>query len=147
MNDPDEAPLTLAPPTLPLYRVLADAVGVRITRFLLRTIGFQRTIVLLGAIPPTLNAVEYTDPMWAYEVAFVSKWRYGASCLDRSVFLWFIMRQHSLTGDLRIGIATSGDVIDGHAWVEHDGWVLNDRQDISDDFAVFDEDPVGIVFQ
>jgi len=147
MTSNDYAPLTSAPPTSPLYRVLADSVGVRITRLLLRTIGFQRTIMFLGAIPPTLNAAEYANPMWAREVAFVSKWRYSASCLDRSVFLWFIMRQHSLTGDLRIGIATSHDVIDGHAWVEHDGRVLNDRLDIADDFVVFEENPVGIVFQ
>jgi len=143
----DEAPLTSAPPTLPLYRVLADAVGVRMTRFLLNTIGFRRTIALLGPIPPILNAIDHADPMWAQEIDFVSQWRYGASCLDRSVFLWFILRQHGIHGDLRIGVANTGDVIDGHAWIEHHGWVLNDRQDIAADFAVLAGDPVGIVFQ
>jgi len=143
----DYAPLTSTSPPLPVYRVCAVALGVRITRLLLRTAGFRKTIVLLGAIPPMIDAVEDADPMWAREIAFVSKWRYGASCLDRSVFLWFVMRQHSIEGDLRIGIASTNGTIDGHAWVEHRGWVLNDRLDIADDFAVFVSDPVGIVFQ
>jgi len=140
----DHSPLTLEPTTLPLYRVFAAAVGVRITRFLLRTAGFHRTIVWLGAIPPLADTVDDVDPVWAHEIAFASRWRYGASCLDRSVFLWFILRQHSIDGDLRIGVSTTDDDIGGHAWVEHRGSVL---PDIADSFAVFKDDPVGIVFR
>ncbi len=71
---------------------------------------------------------------------------YGASCLDRSVFLWFLMRQRGLDGRIRVGVAFDGGRLDGHAWVEHNGVVLNDTQDVGDRFPVFDGDPVGIVF-
>ena len=123
------------------------AFGVRETRFLLRTIGFARTIGLMRVFPALLHKTQTPDPRWAAEIAHVSGGPYHGTCLDRSVFLWLVLHQHGIEGNLRIGVARSGDGIDGHAWVEVDGSVLNDDPGVAERFAVFDEDPVGMVFQ
>ena len=62
--------------------------------------------------------------------------------------LWFTLRQHGLDGDIRIGVVANdgGSGIDGHAWVEYRGTVLNDEPDIGSRFAVFDDDPIDLVF-
>ena len=83
---------------------------------------------------------------WAETIRRVGGRPYGATCLDRSVFLWFLMRQRDLDGRIRIGVAFDDDRLDGHAWVELDGVVVNDEPDVADRFSVFDEDPTGIVF-
>ncbi len=84
---------------------------------------------------------------WAETIDRVSGRPFGGTCLDRSVFLWFVMRMHCLDGDVRIGITLDGSKIEGHAWVEIDGLVINDSPDIADSFAVFDDDPVALVFR
>ena len=136
-----------APHTTKVYRLLIAALGVWTTRFLLRTVGFNRTIQCMGNIPRIGDARNRPDPKWPAEIAFVNGKPFGATCLDRSVFLWFLLHQHGIGGHLRIGVATNEQNIDGHAWVEHEGTVLNDKQDIATDYAVFDEDPAGIVFR
>lgn len=125
------------------------AIGVRLVRLSLRALGFARTVTVLRRLPqpfshePT-NASAPTR--WAGDISTVSRRPYGATCLDRSVFLWFVMRQRGLDGQIRIGVTLDGDILDGHAWVELDGSVVNDDPDIADRFEVFDDDPVGIVF-
>lgn len=124
------------------------AVGVRLTRVSLRILGFRATITLLGTVsrlggsPATAADVSF----WVASIDRAARRRFGASCLDRSVFLWFLMRRRQVEADIRIGIAFEGNRLDGHAWVESGGKVINDDPDIADRFAVFDEDPAGIVF-
>jgi hypothetical protein len=56
------------------------------------------------------------------------------------------MRQRRLNGSIRIGVAFEDDKLQGHAWVEFNGTVVNDDADIAERFTVFEEDPIGIVF-
>ena len=125
------------------------AIGVRLTRLSLRLAGFRRTITLLACLPkPPKARTATTDNVaqWTNTIRRVGGRPYGATCLDRSVFLWFLMHQRGLDGRIRIGVAFDKDRLDGHAWVELDGRVVNDDPNIAKDFAVFDEDPTGIVF-
>jgi hypothetical protein len=128
-------------------RLAVYGLGLRITQSLIRTIGFRRTVRLLGSIAPSRDASSKDEPaLWAAEIDKVTIRPRTPSCLDRSVFLWFVLRLHGIDGDLRIGIAPSGDTNEGHAWVELDGDVLNDADDIAQHFAVFDGDPIGLAF-
>ena len=127
-------------------RILVARAGVLLTRVALRTAGFAATIRALSALPRVLHARHAPDPRWAGEIATADTARLGGTCLDRSVALWFTMRQHGLDGDLRIGVARNGDTLDAHAWVEYGGAVLNDTADVSERFAVFDDDPTDLVF-
>jgi hypothetical protein len=128
-------------------RLAIYGLGLRAVQSLIRTIGFRRTVRLLDSIAPSRDAPSEDEPgLWAAEIDKVTVRPRTPSCLDRSVFLWFVLRLHGIDGDLRIGIAPNGDTIDGHAWVELDGDVLNDAEDIAEHFAVFDGDPIGLAF-
>lgn len=130
-------------------RILGFAAGLRLTRLSLRTAGFRRTITLLDRLPAPRRPqpVDRDDATrWAEAIRRVSGRPYGGTCLDRSVLLWLLTRRRGLPTRLRIGVTYDGVDIDGHAWVELDGRVLNDNPDIADRFAVFDDDPTGLVF-
>lgn len=80
---------------------------------------------------------------WVVEVAaHRGPWR--ANCLQRSLTLWWFLRRRGLSGDLRIGVRRrpggppGARTLDFHAWVEHEGAVLNDAPDVRERFATFD---------
>jgi hypothetical protein len=128
--------------------LLGLAIATRLTRFSIRTLGFSRTVRLMGRLPRVAKPAQpdaVLGPL-ASDIASVSGSPYGASCLDRSVLLWFLMRQKRLDGEIRIGVVFTDDQLEGHAWVEYKGAVVNDDPDVATRFTVFDEDPVGIVF-
>ena len=58
----------------------------------------------------------------------------------------FILDTNVLLHDADSLYAFDDNNLDGHAWVELDGRVVNDEPNIADHFTVFDEDPTGIVF-
>ena len=139
--------MTFIRPRSTTYGRIAIAwLAVRVVRFLIRRTGFARTVRFLDAMPRVGSIAIAPDPRWTGEIALASAGRYGGTCLDRSVLLWFVLRQHGLEGDLRIGVAYDNGTIDGHAWVEYRGTVLNDAPDIAERFAVFDDDPTTLVF-
>lgn len=64
---------------------------------------------------------------------------YRANCLQRSVVLGWFLERRGLAHDLRIGVRR--DPAGGlafHAWVEHDGRVVNDSPDVQVRFVTFD---------
>ena len=127
-------------------RLIVAAVGLTKTRFFLRTVGFARTIRAMEALPRVWPRAMGVNPLLVAEIDWAAG-RFGGSCLDRSVFLWFALRQQGLNPALRIGVARGSGAIDGHAWVELDGSVVNDAPDVASHFAVFDEDPTSLVFR
>jgi len=62
-----------------------------------------------------------------------------ANCLTRSLYLWWLLRRRGIDSQLRIGVRLVDGVLDGHAWVEYAGLPINDRPDVSADFAPFDK--------
>ncbi|MCK9488758.1 MAG: lasso peptide biosynthesis B2 protein [Xanthomonadales bacterium] len=52
--------------------------------------------------------------------------REAATCLHRSLALWWLLRFRRLDSDIRTGVRRSDSGWDVHAWVEHDGVVIND---------------------
>ncbi len=124
--------------------------GVRTTRLAIRVLGFAKTVAILGALPrfPAQRSADYRHAIrWSETIDSVNGRPYGGTCLDRSVLLWFVMRLHHLDGELRIGVNFDGSKVDGHAWVEMVGRVVNDLPDVANSFAVFDGDPIGVVFR
>ena len=49
-----------------------------------------------------------------------------ATCLRRSLLLWWLLRWKRIPSEVRLGMGLGG----GHAWVEHDSKVINDRPNI-----------------
>lgn len=60
--------------------------------------------------------------------------RSEASCLRRSLALWWWLRWKGIPSDIRIGVSAT----DGHAWVVHHDTVINDKPSIADEFLVLD---------
>jgi len=62
---------------------------------------------------------------------------YRATCLRRSVALWWLLRRRGVAAKIRIGVRKDQGTLQAHAWVEHNGQPLNDTQDVSARYAVF----------
>ncbi len=107
--------------------------------------------------PPTPDDSADRAMRLAWSVDAIARrvpWR--ASCLHRSLVLWWVLRRVGIDSDLRIGVRRSRGVADPggaddgalefHAWIEHDGRVINDRPDVGTSFAVFDRviAPTGV---
>ena len=94
------------------------------------------------------NKPSYSDAEVAHRIAWVveaaaRRGPWPANCLQRSLTLWWFLARRGIDSDLRIGVrrrpgATRGGELDFHAWVEHDGVVINDSPTIRQRFATFD---------
>jgi hypothetical protein len=59
------------------------------------------------------------------------------TCLPQSLVLWWLLRRQRLTGKLHIGVRPEPNRLEAHAWVEFQGLVLNDSEDVARRFAPF----------
>ena len=60
---------------------------------------------------------------------------YDATCLRRSLVLWWLLRRHGINSRLRIGVRREKEGVLAHAWVECQECVLNDPADISQHYV------------
>jgi hypothetical protein len=65
-----------------------------------------------------------------------SPWR--PNCLERSLALWWFLRLDHIEGELHIGARKEESRFEAHAWVEWNGYVVNDSPDIHEHYARFD---------
>jgi len=63
------------------------------------------------------------------------------TCLTRSLLLDWTLRRRGVASQLRIGVRLTEGVLDAHAWVEVAGVPVNDRSDVSEQFAQFADVP------
>ena len=52
-----------------------------------------------------------------------------SNCLAQSVTVWWLLRCTGIETDLRIGVRKEAGQLKAHAWVEYEGYVLNDAAD------------------
>lgn len=76
---------------------------------------------------------------------------YGGNCLSRSLTLWWLLRRQGITSDLRIGIRrrcvrqkeagtrTKGEQLEAHAWVELEGYPLNESEHVHQRYVAFEQ--------
>jgi hypothetical protein len=60
------------------------------------------------------------------------------NCLVRSMTLWWILLREGVEGELHIGARKQDEQFEAHAWVELDGQILNDGDEVREDYALFD---------
>jgi hypothetical protein len=63
---------------------------------------------------------------------------YPATCLPRSLVLWFLLRREGIEGALCLGTRKEAGRFEAHAWIELAGVVLNDSEDVRLRYAAFD---------
>lgn len=63
----------------------------------------------------------------------------GATCLERSLVLWWLLERQGIASSVRIGARKIGPKFEAHAWVECDGLALNEPDEVHEHYAAFDE--------
>ena len=64
---------------------------------------------------------------------------YQATCLPRSLALWWLLKSQGIECDIRIGVRKSDAGLDAHAWVEYLGRPLDDSQEVHENFSAFEK--------
>ncbi len=64
---------------------------------------------------------------------------FRATCLTRSLLLRWMLRRQGIDSQLRIGVRLNQGALGAHAWVEFTGIPINDRPEVSKEFAPFAE--------
>jgi hypothetical protein len=108
----------------------------------LRILGLQRLQARLQRKPLAVSNGLGTDELTRLGTLINSAAHHAlgpANCLTRSLYLWWLLRRRGVDGQLRIGVRLTDGTLDAHAWVEHAGIPINDRHDVSTDFAPFTE--------
>jgi len=108
----------------------------------LRVLGLQRLQTRLQRTPLRPSATLSHDEIARLGALVNSATHHAlgpANCLTRSLYLWWLLRRRGVDSQLRIGVRLTQGGLDAHAWVEHAGTPINDRPDVSADFAPFAE--------
>lgn len=64
----------------------------------------------------------------------------NSSCLDESLVLWYLLRKESVAASLRIGVRKEKEEFAAHAWVEHEGVALNQKEEMHRHYAAFERE-------
>ena len=108
-------------------------------------LGFKRTRGMLERLVPPVdpNGPDETLPSESANriarLVAIAAYHgpYRATCLRQSFTLWWLLRRRGIPAELRIGVRKETDNVDAHAWVDHEGVVLNDSPDVSSRFPAF----------
>lgn len=103
---------------------------------LARIVGFARMCQWLRSLPTsTVRAAAPDEVVWAVDEACV--WYVKrAACLQRSVVATWLLRRTGTAAQMVIGCRPLP--FESHAWVEVDGWIVNDRPQYQRAFTVLD---------
>ena len=107
----------------------------------LRVGGLRRTWRWLNrpATAPADAPADLIDPVAGAVAAVAYRFPlYRPSCLTRALVLHHLLLRRGIPAELRLGVSTAGGQFAAHAWVEHDGQVLNDSPAVTRQYAPLD---------
>lgn len=61
----------------------------------------------------------------------------GSTCLPQALVLWTLLRRHGFDAAIHFGVRKNAGALEAHAWVEIEGRVLNDTDDVGERFSRF----------
>lgn len=104
----------------------------------LKLLGFKRTYALLRFwLPKTAPCCPSLIHKTVQSASIAAKYHPWATCLRKSLVLWFLLRRQQIAVEFKIGTRFEREEFQAHAWVEHQGTVVGDRQGIQQCFRVF----------
>jgi hypothetical protein len=65
---------------------------------------------------------------------------YHGRCLEQSLTLWWLLARRALPAELHIGVRKAAAGFEAHAWVELFGAVVNDGDEVRQDYVPFGRD-------
>jgi Transglutaminase-like superfamily len=116
---------------LPIVTIALQVKGLRFTQdLLLLTFRVSRS-----NSEPIESQIWTTVRMVKTAAKYYQPW---ANCLKKSLVLWILLRDRGIMSELRIGVQRESTTFSAHAWVEYQGIVLNDSDDVHQRFQAFD---------
>jgi hypothetical protein len=118
-----------------------------LTNVCLRVAGFRRSKRWLERFAASGKAPVKSSPAdqlaaaerVARMVSIAERWGFGnPTCLERSLVLWRLLRRQGVSAQLHIGGRKKGQGLEAHAWVECEGVVLNDSDEVHRHYSRFD---------
>jgi hypothetical protein len=109
----------------------------------LRVLGFNRIANWLGIAPGNLDLqFESQFQARAEDIAYLvqgvaARLPVRSTCLARSLVLWRLLKSEGIDAQLYIGVRGTqalNDVLNAHAWIEFNGHVLNDNEEVRTTF-------------
>lgn len=76
--------------------------------------------------------------MTAKMVKIASKYQSWATCLRRSLVLWYLLKKQGFDSKLCIGVRKEKGDFEAHAWVEFQGIPLNENDHLKEMFVTFE---------
>jgi transglutaminase superfamily protein len=120
------------------------AAGLAATRIGLRVAGFRRWKALLARLvvrkvsPTAAEEIVAARRVARIQEAVSRHLTWHASCLERSLVLWWQLNRRGIAAEMRIGARKEAGRFEAHAWVEVGNVVLNDSGEAHLHFAPFD---------
>jgi len=105
---------------------------------IVRVVGFNRLQTWVARTTPPARPPLTDEALRTCIVSINRTKRYSpfpGNCLSQSLALARLLRRRGVTPTLRLGVRLAGPTFDAHAWVEHNGRVLNDTQDVHTRFT------------
>jgi hypothetical protein len=63
---------------------------------------------------------------------------YRANCLKKSLVAWWLLERRGIHPEFMIGVNKDADQFNAHAWLEYQGNILIDADDVRQRFVAFD---------
>ena len=127
------------------WRLVLAGVGLPVNALGVRLFGLRRWMGFVeraGRWPsgPRTPAGDLTQALATGRVVAIASRHslYPGNCLSRSLTLWWLLLVQGIRSDLRIGVTRQPGQFAAHAWIEYQGTVLNDRQDVGRRYSTFD---------
>ena len=116
----------------------------------LRVLGYRRLRAFLAARPRNLPKYEgseiaavKTSKHVSYLVTVASRYGlYHATCLRRSLLIWWWLRRMGIQTELRIGIKKQDGQLYAHAWIRLGNEIISDSLDVERNFSAFKDLPL-----
>jgi hypothetical protein len=105
--------------------------------------GFSRLQERLHQPSETAGPARSADalaeaPLMAHALRRAARWVPNARCLHRALALLLWLCRRGVAADLRMGVRTGVEGVEGHAWVEWHGLPLDEDRAIVDSFALLE---------
>lgn len=114
----------------------------------LRVFGYHRLRSFAERLSPVVMnpdpSAEAPSMQRAFEIAravsiAARRGFFRATCLRRSLLVWWWLRRQGIPSSLCFGVRTSAGKLEAHSWVEYNGTVLDDSADVRNQYRPLHE--------
>ncbi len=131
------------------YLLLQALILLPLIHLSLNVWGFKRTYSILGngewgignrewGMGNGENSISEQILTTASMVKIAAKYYKWATCLRKSLALWFLLQRQGITTELQIGTRFEKEEFQAHAWVEYQGYVVGEPSAVKQHFASFE---------